>query len=133
MIELPWPPTVNTYYTVARGRKILSNRGRKYKEAAWLQLLSGPRRERLQGDVALFIRAYPPDKRKRDLDNILKPILDVLTTAGVYKDDSQVIDLRIQKFNPCKPGRVEIEAYRAVTTTPRLLSLPTTGWLAMPE
>jgi len=33
MIELPWPPTVNTYYTVARGRKILSKKGRAYKEA----------------------------------------------------------------------------------------------------
>lgn len=108
MIELPWPPTVNHYYTVARGRKILSKKGRDYKEAAWLHLLSQGRYKQLEGDVSLFIRAYPPDKRRRDIDNILKPLLDVLTTAGIYKDDSQVTDLRIQKFNPCKPGRVEV-------------------------
>ena len=109
MIKLPWPPTVNTYYTVARGRKILSKRGRKFKSLATLLAADGTKT--LQGDVSVFIRAYPPDKRKRDLDNILKPILDVLTTAGIYEDDSQVVDLRIQKFNPRKPGRVEIEVY----------------------
>ena len=107
-ITLPWPPTVNNYYTVARGRKILSKRGRRYKNEAWLVLLAQGRYRQLQGDVSLFIRAYPPDKRRRDLDNILKPVLDVLTTAGIYKDDSQVVDLRIQKFNPAKPGRIEI-------------------------
>ena len=108
MIILPWPPTINTYYTVARGRKILSKRGRSFKEQAWVIMEDSHFAERLKGEVSVFIRAYPPDKRKRDIDNILKPILDVLTAAGIYDDDSQVSDLRIQRFNPCKPGRVEV-------------------------
>ena len=86
----------------------MSTRGREYKEAAKWRIFSQGRYEQIKGDVSLFIRAYPPDKRKRDIDNILKPLLDVLTTAGIYKDDSQVTDLRIQKFNPSKPGRVEV-------------------------
>ena len=108
MIELPWPPTVNTYYTVARGRKILSSRGRHYKDTAHWLVKTQSNGAPLKGPISVFVRAYPPDKRKRDIDNILKPVLDVLTTAGIYKDDSQVADLRIQKFEPSKPGRVEI-------------------------
>ena len=106
MITLPWPPTVNTYYTVARNRKILSKRGRQFKEHAGL-LIRSPEKP-LEGDISVFIRAYPPDRRKRDIDNILKPVLDVLTTAGIYEDDSQVIDLRIQRFYPSGDGRVEV-------------------------
>lgn len=108
VITLPYPPTINHYYTVARGRKILSKRGRDYKKVCWAEIMLQGGAQRVTGDVCVFIRAYPPDQRKRDLDNILKPILDVLTTSEIYQDDSQVVDLRIQKFNPSKPGRVEV-------------------------
>ena len=108
MIELPWPPTVNHYYTVANGRKILSKRGRKYKEDAWVLAVAQGPNYRLEAPISVFIRAYPPDNRKRDLDNLLKPVLDVLTTAGIYEDDSEISDLRIQRFEPSKPGRIEV-------------------------
>lgn len=112
MISLPWPPTVNHYYRAVNGRNILSAKGRAYKkEAGWEIIAQGEHEKYLEGDVSLFIRAYPPDKRRRDLDNILKPILDVLADCDVFDDDSQVSDLRIQRFNPCKPGRVEILVY----------------------
>ena len=108
---LPWPPTVNHYYTVARGRKILSTKGRKYKEdGVLLAVIASSEMDYkiLKGPISVFIRAYPPDKRKRDLDNLLKPVLDVLTTAGIYKDDSEVADLRIQRFNQVDGGKIEV-------------------------
>ncbi|NBW22487.1 MAG: RusA family crossover junction endodeoxyribonuclease, partial [Caulobacteraceae bacterium] len=40
------------------------------------------------GSVRVVIEAFPPDRRKRDLDNILKSLLDALTHAGVWEDDS---------------------------------------------
>ncbi len=36
------------------------------------------------------ILVYPPDRRARDLDNLGKALLDALTKAGVYGDDSQI-------------------------------------------
>jgi crossover junction endodeoxyribonuclease RusA len=41
------------------------------------------------------IAANQPDNRRRDLDNYLKAPLDALMSAGVYEDDSQIVDLRI--------------------------------------
>ena len=108
MITLEWPPTVNNYYTVARGRKILSVKGRNYKQAAWADILTQDQKLGLNPPISVFIRAYPPDKRKRDLDNILKPVLDALTAAAVFDDDSMIDDLRIQRFEQSSPGRIEI-------------------------
>lgn len=103
-IRLPWPPTVNTYYTVARNRKILSKKGREYK----LNALTIKRKRRILGRLEVNIDAYPPDRRKRDMDNILKPILDVLGDAGVYADDSQIDILRVRRRDVEKPGYVRV-------------------------
>ena len=108
MISLPWPPTVNHYYTVSKGRKILSKRGREYKRyCCELMMVQGVKRLKSRS-YSVFIKARPPDKRKRDLDNLLKPILDSLTVYGAITDDSKVDDLRIQRFNPTPDGAVEI-------------------------
>jgi crossover junction endodeoxyribonuclease RusA len=47
--------------------------------------------------------AFPPDRRRRDLDNIQKPVLDALEHAGVYEDDSQ-IDLLVTCRREVVPG-----------------------------
>jgi len=109
LITLPWPPTVNHYYTVARGRKILSKKGREYKKTCALEMMV----QRIPQDASvkrycISINAYPPSKRRHDLDNLLKPILDALVDYGAIEDDSQVDDLRIQRFNPVKGGRIEV-------------------------
>lgn len=106
MIRLPFPPTVNHYYTVVHGRKILSKRGRIYKASA--ALLASKQSELIEGPYAVYIVARPPDKRKRDLDNLLKPLLDVLTQAGIITDDSAIDDIRIVRMDPVKDGYVDI-------------------------
>jgi len=50
---------------------------------------------------------FMPDRRKRDIDNTLKALLDALTHAGVWLDDSQVVDLRIRK-SPTLGGFVSV-------------------------
>ncbi len=108
MIELPYPPTVNHYYTIARNRKILSKKGRAYKKAAQLLMICQGVEKGLKGPYSVWVQVRPPDLRKRDLDNILKPVLDSLTEYGVISDDSQITDLRVTKYNMVKGGQLNV-------------------------
>lgn len=104
----PYPPSVNHYW-LTRGRyKFLSDKARAFATNV-AKLL--PAQTTFFGTslVSLEIAVYPPDKRKRDIDNILKPILDALAKAGVYTDDSQVHKILIYKCEPCKNGKIEIK------------------------
>ncbi|KKK72643.1 hypothetical protein LCGC14_2901820 [marine sediment metagenome] len=107
-IRLQWPPTVNNYTTVARGRKILSDRGRKYKRRSILELMEQHAPRGLKGRLEVKIDAYPPDKRKRDLDNLCKPILDSLQDYGMFADDEQIDVLRIRRREITRPGHVRV-------------------------
>lgn len=49
--------------------------------------------------VGVTILYFPPARMKGDIDNIVKLILDALC-AVVYRDDSSVARLLVQKFEP---------------------------------
>lgn len=106
-LTLPFPPTVNTYWRQFRGRAILSAKGRAYRDAAALAA-AGRRRGKIMGRLLVMIEVYPPDKRRRDLDNLPKGVLDALCKAGVYDDDSQIDDLRIVRRHNVVGGMVKI-------------------------
>jgi crossover junction endodeoxyribonuclease RusA len=106
-LRLPWPPSINNYYATFLGRRIVSREGRTYRKLinTYVGLARvTTRHERL----GLLILAYPPDKRKRDLDNLLKPLLDALQSGGAFLDDSQIDDLRIKRMPICKGGKIEV-------------------------
>ncbi|WP_414146407.1 RusA family crossover junction endodeoxyribonuclease, partial [Helicobacter sp.] len=46
--------------------------------------------------IALSVHWIKKDRRKRDIDNILKPILDALNGIAYY-DDSQVTELFVKR------------------------------------
>jgi crossover junction endodeoxyribonuclease RusA len=94
-ITLPWPPSVNTYWRNFDGRMIISAKGREYRETVGDQMILQKQVKHFTGRLRVEIEAFRPDKRRRDLDNLLKATLDGLAHAGVYEDDSQIIDLRI--------------------------------------
>ena len=97
MIEItrPWPPSVNTYWRNFDGRMIISARGREYRETVGDQMTLQKMVKHFKGQLKVEIEAFRPDKRRRDLDNLLKATLDGLAHAGVYEDDSQIVDLHI--------------------------------------
>lgn len=99
MIELtlPWPPSTNTYYRNVAGKMLISAKGREYRAAVADQVLIQRGAKLLAGRLAVVIVAHVPDRRRRDLDNMLKSALDSLTHAGVWVDDSQIDSLTISR------------------------------------
>lgn len=111
---LPWAPSVNHYYrTLTKGklagRTLISEAGRKYRTAAILSA----REQRvptdaLHGRIAVAITAHPPDRRARDLDNMLKALLDALHHARVIADDADIDDLHIVRGRVLPGGRLTL-------------------------
>lgn len=106
---LPFPPSVNRMWRSVNGRAILSKEGREYR-ASVLSHLWGVEFDTWICPVRVSITAIRPDARRRDLDNLLKGILDAMKYARVFEDDSQVHDLRIQWAGPdiLKGGKVVV-------------------------
>ena len=93
IINLPWPPSMNHYWRRVGDKTLISKEGREYRKRVIAKCMFGgqPMMRRLR----CWATAFPPDRRKRDLDNLLKPLLDALQHAGMYVDDEQIDDLRI--------------------------------------
>jgi crossover junction endodeoxyribonuclease RusA len=102
--ELPWAPSINHYWRRVRHRTIISREGRRFRKEVCALLNGGdvPRKPPAGGRIALAMDAFPPDRRRRDLDNLQKPLLDALEHAGVYFDDSQ-IDLLVTRRMTVQP------------------------------
>lgn len=87
-LSLPMPPSANRLWRRA-GHRL--HKSPEY--SAWLiqagqiarsQFKGAP----IKGAFALEIDLARPDKRKRDLDNRIKPALDLLGSIGFIRDDS---------------------------------------------
>lgn len=55
------------------------------REAGWR--VKQQRAGKVPGVYKIAITAVRPDRRRRDLDNLIKPISDLLKAAGVIEDD----------------------------------------------
>ena len=108
-IVLPWPPSVNGYWRSVGGRAIISRRGRVYRDAVARSVLAARANRHLKGRLELTIDLYPPDRRKRDIDNALKALLDGMQAAGVYQDDSQIDRILIERREIEKGGAVVVK------------------------
>lgn len=112
-LTLPWPPTANNLFATVRTRqgverRVLTGEGRNYRRAVhWIANSIRPRR--ITGCVAVVITAFPPDRKRRDIDNLLKAPLDALKFAGIYVDDSYIDDVHIVRGPVRGEGLLEVE------------------------
>lgn len=112
-LTLPWPPSVNHYWRhptkgKLAGRHLISEKGRAYREAVAEAVLLQARGIHMDGRLALTIIAQPPDRRRRDLDNVLKGVFDALQHSGLIADDGNIDLLAIVRANPIQGGRLVV-------------------------
>lgn len=105
------PQSVNTMYaTVCRGSfptRFMSKKGKEVKESYQRQAKSQWKDKPLEGEILVHINLYFNDKRKNDIDNFNKGILDSLT--GIcWIDDSQICRLVTQRFIGKEEPYVEV-------------------------
>lgn len=85
-LRLPYPPSANRLW---RRAGHVMHKSAHY--VAWLQdagwLAKAQKPKRIVGAYKLTIQARRPDKRRRDLDNLIKPTNDLLASIGVVSDD----------------------------------------------
>lgn len=59
--------------------------------------------------LEISITLYPPDKRVRDIDNVIKSTFDALVQAGAFDDDSCIDVLLVQRGEITKGGKAIVE------------------------
>ena len=110
-ITLPFPPSVNHYYRRVAEKTLISEDGRIYQRQVATLVLVNRWKFMMAGRLSVDIILHPPDRRRRDVDNSHKALLDSMTKAGVWLDDSQIDDLRIRR------GEVRTPATAVVSIT----------------
>jgi crossover junction endodeoxyribonuclease RusA len=115
-LRLPWPRSVNHYFREyamppagdkieerikqhgfdgihvwlrknTRVMKQVGDEGKEYRAAVTEIVLRERANRGIMVPTMMKLRAYPPDKRTRDLSNLYKCLEDALQNAGVFIDD----------------------------------------------
>lgn len=95
-IILGWPPSVNKVWKYGGGT-VRSQKAVKDYYMLSTMLHRRNIKATMMGRICVQVLVYPPDKRQRDLDNILKVPMDAMQKIGVYKNDSQIDELHVYR------------------------------------
>jgi Holliday junction resolvase RusA-like endonuclease len=90
MIVLPYPPSIHKLFRKHNGSYLSAEYKAWRDEAGWELKRQSPYKH--DGTVSVVMEFKAPDKRRRDCDNLIKPILDLLVAHQVIPaDDSSVV------------------------------------------
>lgn len=96
---LPFPPSVNTYYRRGAHATYMSKAGRKFKTDV-ADIVSQSKQSKVGScRIRISMVIWPRDRRKFDIDNRIKSVLDSLQDAGVFDNDEQIDELTVARGN----------------------------------
>lgn len=109
---LPWPPSVNHYYQpyYSKKKKCYGIRktvkARRYRDQVYYEAHSN---NATLDRLYLHVIANQPSMGRHDLDNLLKGLCDGLEYANLYKDDSQIDRIIIERGSVVKHGELIVQ------------------------
>ncbi|MDR7037425.1 crossover junction endodeoxyribonuclease RusA [Methylobacterium sp. BE186] len=87
VVTLPYPPSANRMWRHV-GKKVLRSAEYERWRSVCAQIIGlETRGQGLAGAYAMTLSIGRPDRRRRDIDNLIKPVGDVLVLAGAVADD----------------------------------------------
>jgi crossover junction endodeoxyribonuclease RusA len=101
---LPYPPTGNHSVKHSRGRHYSTPETISYRAQVNAQVQAQNAARGLSGPLVVVCELFPPSNRRMDMDNRFKTLADALTHANVWKDDSQIVDLRLVRGEVRREG-----------------------------
>lgn len=124
-LTLPYPPSVNSYWrttsvkprqfgagmkTANRSpiRVYISEKGQEFRAAVIREVMMQGAAKHYTGRLSVSIVLHQGDRRARDIDNVLKALLDSLSHAGVYNDDSQIDEIKIVRGDIISGGLCKV-------------------------
>lgn len=107
IFSMPYPPSVNGMYSRSKHGVFVKDKVRLYKKEVFFTLQNKIIKF---GDktVSAYLTLYPPDKRHRDIDNILKVTFDCLQLLKVVNRDSQICHLELHRREIVEGGRLDV-------------------------
>ena len=114
-LTLPWPPSVNHYWIRTRRGMTRSKRAKAYLHAVSASLIDQGHKDIAIGlkrgpyyteRLRVTVIANPPNRIRRDLDNLGKAACDAMAHVGLYRDDSQIDDWRVIRGEVVKGGEL---------------------------
>jgi Holliday junction resolvase RusA-like endonuclease len=107
-LTLPMPPSTNTLWknVAGGGRRRTSGYNAWYEEAGWAVNRQKP--GKIRGPYSVSIRV--PAAMRADVDNAIKPIIDLLVKMGVTGDDKEMQAVSIRRDPDAKAVHLTVEA-----------------------
>lgn len=120
-LTIPFPPTANNLFANgSKGRFRTAVYNGWIKNAGWA--INAQRPGMIEGAYHLKITAERPDYRARDIDNLIKPLGDLLKKQGVITDDSKAASV-FAEWSPA-PAIKSAVVHVALWPVSELASLP---------
>lgn len=106
--DMPYPPSINHYYVRTQRGTAVGPKGKSYRRDVSLLLTPYKHKFKAEDRLSVTINVFPPDKRKRDLDNLFKVVLDSLQESNIIHDDNQIDILTIIRRDVSKGGHLSL-------------------------
>lgn len=106
-------------YTEIKVKPLSANQcwqGRRYKTRKYDDyikecLLLLPKRDQIKGECGIKIVFALEKPKRQDVDNFLKPLLDIITKKGYIEDDRFVQEISIKKVK-AEINKISIQVYQ---------------------
>ena len=101
------PVSVNSSYRAFKNRVYKSQRLKDFQKKMDEMLDTFENVEKLEGKLSIDVTFEMKGIRKRDIDNMMKSLLDSLE-GKVFENDNQIFEMNVRKIDNCKEDRTII-------------------------